>query len=158
MRTDRPLNLQQNLRDAEQAYQQRLPILEEQVARYDLPAMKESYELLEAHTVETIGRRQRLSEDVLVSVIAILFAFGAAMFALGCVLSLTPSLTHQAGLSPLQVNAVFFAGSIPFTTAAYLQLFQAANAPEGHAPGARSPSTCTTTCASCCGRAPRPSR
>jgi hypothetical protein len=72
--------------------------------------------------------------------IAILFAFGAAMFALGCVLSLNPSLIHQAGLSPLQVNAVFFAGSIPFTTAAYLQLFQAANAPEGHAPGARSPS------------------
>ena len=33
-------------------------------------------------------------------------------------------------LDAAQINAIFFAGSIPFTTAGYLQLYQAANADE----------------------------
>lgn len=61
--------------------------------------------------------------------IATVFALGAFLFGAGCVLSLVPSLPTSLGLSPTQVNGVFFAGSIPFTTAAYLQLYQAANAP-----------------------------
>ena len=61
--------------------------------------------------------------------IGTVFALGALLFAAGCVLSLVPSLPTSLGLSPGQVNGVFFAGSIPFTTAAYLQLYQAANAP-----------------------------
>lgn len=61
--------------------------------------------------------------------IGIIFAVGASLFAAGCVLSLVPALPPQLGFTPMEVNAVFFAGSIPFTTAAYLQLFQAANTP-----------------------------
>ncbi|MEM8680082.1 MAG: hypothetical protein AAGF97_12075 [Planctomycetota bacterium] len=58
-----------------------------------------------------------------------IFALGASLFAGGSVLSLMPSLAESWSLSRQQVNAVFFAGSIPFTTAAYLQVYQAANAP-----------------------------
>jgi hypothetical protein len=64
--------------------------------------------------------------------IGTLFALGAFLFATGCVISLTPALAQWVGLSATGVNAVFFAGSIPFTSAAYLQLFQAANAPADH--------------------------
>lgn len=57
------------------------------------------------------------------------FALGASLFLLGSILSLRPELAASWALDTLQVNAIFFAGSIPFTTAAYLQLHQAANAP-----------------------------
>ena len=51
---------------------------------------------------------------------------------LGGILSLDPTLAARLTLEPSSLNAIFFAGSIPFTAAAYLQLFQAANAhPEG---------------------------
>lgn len=63
--------------------------------------------------------------------IAVGFAVGACLFILGSVLTLAPGLDW---LSPIAVGAIFFAGSIPFTTAAFLQLFQAANA-EGQHPG-----------------------
>jgi len=57
--------------------------------------------------------------------IGTVFALGSALFALGSVLALVPiPALGQAA------NPVFFAGSIPFTMAAYLQLFQAANAPD----------------------------
>lgn len=56
--------------------------------------------------------------------IGIGFAIGSALFMLGCILS----LTAPAGLTDTQINSVYFAGSIFFTTAAGLQLFQAANA------------------------------
>jgi len=59
--------------------------------------------------------------------IGTLFALGAFLFAAACVLSLAPSLAQWFRLDSTGVNAVFFAGSIPFTSAAYLQLFQAAN-------------------------------
>jgi hypothetical protein len=59
--------------------------------------------------------------------IGILFALGASLFALGGVLVLFPVLAQRWSLDVTAVNTVFFAGSIPFTTAAYLQLFQAAN-------------------------------
>jgi hypothetical protein len=62
--------------------------------------------------------------------IAILFALGALLFSLGSVLSLAPALARACSLSSTGVNAVYFVGSIPFTMAAYLQLFQAANAPQ----------------------------
>ncbi|WP_029057247.1 hypothetical protein [Stappia stellulata] len=52
------------------------------------------------------------------------FAVGASLFMLGSLLSLVPS-----SLSGLQINCIFFAGSIPFTLAGYLQHFQAANTP-----------------------------
>lgn len=68
-----------------------------------------------------------------------MFALGASLFMLGCILSLAPSLAGRLRLSHLELGAVFFAGSIPFTTAAYLQLFQAANAPVGHHPDALPP-------------------
>ncbi|WP_424934170.1 hypothetical protein [Amaricoccus macauensis] len=67
------------------------------------------------------------------------FAFGSLLFVLGSVLSLAPSLVP--GLDAGQANAVYFIGSIFFTVAAYLQLFQAANAgplpDENHPPGER---------------------
>ena len=60
--------------------------------------------------------------------IGIVFAIGASLFALGCVLFMAPSIAAAWQISEAQANGVFFLGSIPFTLAAYLQLFQAANA------------------------------
>lgn len=57
-----------------------------------------------------------------------IFAVGAFLFALASVWSLSPTMAATWSLGANQVNAIFFAGSIPFTIAAYLQLFQAANA------------------------------
>lgn len=59
--------------------------------------------------------------------IGIIFAFGALLFALASVLSLSPALTQAMSLDSTAINAIFFVGSIPFTIAAYLQLFQTAN-------------------------------
>lgn len=61
-----------------------------------------------------------------------LFAVGSLLFILGAVLSLLPQGAPMAP-SVFHINLVFFAGSIPFTVAGYMQLFQAANAP-GFAP------------------------
>lgn len=60
--------------------------------------------------------------------IGAIFAIGAALFAWGAVLSLFPELAALWSLQTEQVARVFFAGSIPFTTAAWLQLMQSANA------------------------------
>ena len=62
--------------------------------------------------------------------IGIIFACGALLFGGASVLSLAPALAQAWSLDATQVNAIFFTGSIPFTSAAYLQLFQAANAGE----------------------------
>jgi len=59
-----------------------------------------------------------------------LFALGSSLFALGCVLSLAPALARAASLDTAEINAIFFTGSVPFTIAASLQLYQAANADE----------------------------
>ena len=61
--------------------------------------------------------------------IGTVFALGAFLFALGSIFSLNPEIARWLDLTTTQVGAVFFAGSIPFTTAAYLQLYQSANAP-----------------------------
>jgi hypothetical protein len=66
--------------------------------------------------------------------IANFFAIGSILFMLGGVLSLDPSLAKRWSLDVQHINLIFFSGSIPFTTAAYLQLFQAAN-------GQKSPSS-----------------
>lgn len=58
------------------------------------------------------------------------FSIGALLFMLGSALVLSPALASTLALDTNAVNIVFFAGSIPFTIAAYLQLFQAANAGE----------------------------
>lgn len=58
--------------------------------------------------------------------IGVIFALGSFLFGLGSVLWLLPG---PAGLADA-ANVAFFCGSIPFTTAAYLQLYQAANAGE----------------------------
>lgn len=60
--------------------------------------------------------------------IGLIFAFGASFFMLGSLLCLFPSLAEYSSLDSSEINAIFFMGSIPFTTAAYLQLFQTANA------------------------------
>jgi len=57
--------------------------------------------------------------------IGVIFAFGSALFAAGSMLTIKISFGR---LQPVDPNLIFFAGSIPFTAAAYLQLFQAANA------------------------------
>ena len=62
--------------------------------------------------------------------IGIVFAIGSLLFMLGSILSLAPKLASTWSLDATAINAIFFAGSFPFTTAAYLQLFQAANAAE----------------------------
>lgn len=58
--------------------------------------------------------------------IGFLFAAGSTLFALGAALSLFPA--GAAAASPLAINLTFFAGSVPFTIAGYLQHFQSANA------------------------------
>jgi hypothetical protein len=60
--------------------------------------------------------------------IGVIFAIGSLLFALASALSLWPHLAAAWSLDSTGINAIFFAGSIPFTIAAYLQLFQAANA------------------------------
>ncbi len=60
--------------------------------------------------------------------IGVIFALGASLFALASVLTLSPALAHWWLLNSTAISAIYFAGSIPFTTAAYLQLYQAANA------------------------------
>jgi hypothetical protein len=61
--------------------------------------------------------------------IGILFACGSILFMFGGILSLMSMLTTIPWFRPSTVNLIFFAGSIPFTSAAYLQLYQSANAP-----------------------------
>ena len=60
--------------------------------------------------------------------IGIVFATGSVLFLLGSVFSLVPDLARVLSINSASINRIFFVGSIPFTTAAYLQLFQAANA------------------------------
>lgn len=72
--------------------------------------------------------------------IGAVFAVGSSLFALGSALSLDPELARAWGFDSAAINETFFIGSIPFTTAAYLQLFQAANAgdpshPDEHSSG-----------------------
>ena len=62
--------------------------------------------------------------------IGTVFAAGSTLFAVASMLALAPALATRLSIESAEINAVFFAGSIPFTVAAYLQLFQAANA--GH--------------------------
>jgi hypothetical protein len=69
--------------------------------------------------------------------IGVIFAIGSLLFALASVLSLWPHLAAAWSLGSTGINGIFFAGSIPFTSAAYLQLFQAANVGEFPGAGAR---------------------
>jgi hypothetical protein len=55
----------------------------------------------------------------------LIFALGSALFAAASVLAIA---ARPGQLESLDSNVIFFAGSIPFTAAAYLQFFQAANA------------------------------
>jgi hypothetical protein len=71
--------------------------------------------------------------------IGVVFAAGSLLFLLGSILSLAPGMTTKWSLDTTGINAIFFIGSIPFTTAAYLQLFQAANAGEFSPQGRRTP-------------------
>lgn len=59
--------------------------------------------------------------------IGTLFMVGASFFISGALLSLDPILRSRIGLSINGANHLFFFGSIFFTSAAWLQLFQAAN-------------------------------
>lgn len=58
--------------------------------------------------------------------IGIIFAIGSTCFAMASLYLLCPALGVT---SSRIINRIYFAGSIPFTLAAYLQLYQAANAP-----------------------------
>jgi hypothetical protein len=60
--------------------------------------------------------------------ISILFMIGSGCFALGSLAGLAPDLLGAAFQQAAAVNAVFFVGSLFFTSAAYLQLLEAANA------------------------------
>lgn len=60
--------------------------------------------------------------------IGVIFSLGSTLFVLGSLLFLVPTLAQGWGFEANDINWVFFAGSLPFTAAAYLQLFQAANA------------------------------
>ena len=67
--------------------------------------------------------------------IGVVFAIGASLFAVGSAAALLLSMSGgcYVGLPDwlnLFLGLSFFIGSIPFTTAAYLQLYQAANMPE----------------------------
>ena len=71
--------------------------------------------------------------------IGVIFAMGSLLFAAASVLSLAPALARAWSLDSTGINTIFFAGSIPFTSAAYLQLLQAANADEFPRGGTSSP-------------------
>jgi hypothetical protein len=71
--------------------------------------------------------------------IGTVFALGALLFLLGSVFSLMPGLAQSWSLDATAINVIFFAGSIPFTFAAYLQLYQAANAGEFSTQGQSKP-------------------
>jgi hypothetical protein len=62
--------------------------------------------------------------------IGIGFATGAILFVFGAILSLAPGLAVAWSFDMRADNMTFVAGSIPFTIAAYLQLYQAANVAE----------------------------
>lgn len=62
--------------------------------------------------------------------IGVIFAIGSLCFAVASLLSLSPWLARTLALDSTAVNSIYFIGSIPFTLAAYLQLWQAANAGE----------------------------
>lgn len=57
-----------------------------------------------------------------------MFALGSLLFILGSCMGLVPTLASTWPRTASRIHLIFFAGSIPFTLAAYLQLFQAANA------------------------------
>lgn len=59
---------------------------------------------------------------------AVGFAVGSMLFAVGAILSLFPTLASVLSLTGRDVNTVFFVGSLFFTVAAYMQVFQSANA------------------------------
>jgi hypothetical protein len=82
-------------------------------------------EPLEVHPLRVLFRLGLWMPGELNWWIGTVFALGSALFALGSLLALAPF-----PVPGLPANPVFFAGSIPFTIAAYLQLFQAANAPD----------------------------
>ncbi|MCG7201802.1 hypothetical protein MD273_18910, partial [Marinobacter pelagius] len=67
----------------------------------------------------------------------LIFVLGSALFMAGSAMALYPAMV--AHLPSWTTNVTFFAGSIPFTTAAYMQLFQAANAEAARAEGRDSP-------------------
>lgn len=60
--------------------------------------------------------------------IAVLFMIGSGCFALGSLAGLVPGLSALLFQQAAELNAVFFVGSLFFTSAAYLQLLEAANA------------------------------
>ena len=84
----------------------------------------------QARSLATTLLRSLWMPDKLNWWIGIIFALGSSLFVVGSVLSLAPGLAQAWSLDTRAVNMIFFAGSIPFTAAAYLQLFQSANAGE----------------------------
>jgi len=60
--------------------------------------------------------------------IAVLFMVGSACFALASFAGLAPGVSGNLFRNVTVINAVFFAGSVFFTTAGYLQLLEATNA------------------------------
>lgn len=59
--------------------------------------------------------------------IAVLFMIGSSCFGLGSLIGLVPSLFGATLQEPVILNSIFFVGSLFFTSAAYLQLLEAAN-------------------------------
>ena len=104
---------------------------------------REAYRLTDGTRREWSSRRHRKANETLRPGsawwqprtigwwIALLFAIGSFLFALGVV----PAYASAVG--PAADAMTFFAGSIFFTSAGYLQFFQAINAPTDVAGGAR---------------------
>ncbi|CAA6676942.1 MULTISPECIES: hypothetical protein [unclassified Lentimonas] len=82
----------------------------------------------ERYPIASVLARSLWQPKVLNWWIGLVFIIGASGFALGSLLCLIPAWPKAWGLSETEINAIFFAASIPFTTAGYLQLYQAANA------------------------------
>lgn len=66
-------------------------------------------------------------------IMGLVFVIGSSLFMLGSAMALFPALVKD--LPGWTTNVTFFMGSIPFTTAGYLQLFQAANSDERYTSG-----------------------
>ncbi|MEP3931275.1 hypothetical protein [Rhodopirellula bahusiensis] len=80
-------------------------------------------------TAAAVPRLSEIPSRRLNTSIGVIFAIGASCFAIASSLSLLPSHAEWPGFTR-QINALYFVGSIPFTAAAGMQLFQAANVQE----------------------------
>jgi hypothetical protein len=106
-------------------------------ARHHRKGLRREVSIAERLVLATLWQPGRLNWWI-----ASIFALGSSLFAIGSIMYLSPDIAQSWSVTSQDIAVLYFSGSIPFTTAAYLQLYQAANAPEWEAtPSPRSSRT-----------------